>query len=455
MLIRKTLYVGLLDYLIKFAERNDLEIEYKNDVVNKTDVTNEQIQEYVETLNLHGRGNPIEVRDYQVDAIAQAIYHNRLILLSPTGSGKSLIIYALTRLHLDRGRKCLIVVPSTSLVEQLYSDFQDYSSANGWDTEEHCQKLYSGFSKDFGKDVLLTTWQSIFRQPKSWFDQFDVLFGDEAHQFKAISLTSIMEKLTETKYRVGTTGSLDDSKINKLILEGVFGPVYKVTTTRKLMDENKLADLKITAIILKYDEAIRKEYAKATYQQEMDFIVRNEKRNKFIRNLTLSTQGNTLLLFQYVEKDGRPLVIYWYDGSYQVPRPTELEAEREFKTIGGAGAYLIGEKGTILHGSHGAGGMRIIPEAKMQAYKRPPQKYPRIKEGHYKNFLNAVRENHPAGSPFEYGARLSEVGLLGVIASRIPGKRLLYDSAGMRFTNSEDATRLLHPVFRTGWKLDC
>ena len=304
---RKTLYVGLLDYLIKFAERNDLEIEYKNDVISKTIVTASEVETYTNDLNLHGKGNKIEVRDYQLDAITQGIYNNRSILLSPTGSGKSLIIYALMRWHLDNDRKCLIVVPTTSLVEQLYSDFEDYSSANGWLTADNCQKLYSGFSKDFTKEVLLTTWQSIFRQPKEWFDQFDVLFGDEAHQFKAKSLTSIMEKLTDTKYRIGTTGSLDDSKINKLVLEGVFGPVHKVTTTRKLMDANKLAELKINGIILKYDDSTRKEMNKATYPQEMSFIVGNIKRNKFIRNLTLNTEGNTLLLFQYVEKHGKIL----------------------------------------------------------------------------------------------------------------------------------------------------
>ena len=304
---RKSLYVGLLDYLIKFAERNDLEIEYKNDVISKTIVTASEVETYTNDLNLHGKGNKIEVRDYQLDAITQGIYNNRSILLSPTGSGKSLIIYALMRWHLDNDRKCLIVVPTTSLVEQLYSDFEDYSSANGWLTADNCQKLYSGFSKDFTKEVLLTTWQSIFRQPKEWFDQFDVLFGDEAHQFKAKSLTSIMEKLTDTKYRIGTTGSLDDSKINKLVLEGVFGPVHKVTTTRKLMDANKLAELKINGIILKYDDSTRKEMNKATYPQEMSFIVGNIKRNKFIRNLTLNTEGNTLLLFQYVEKHGKIL----------------------------------------------------------------------------------------------------------------------------------------------------
>ena len=306
-MLRKTLYVGLLDYLIKFAERNDYEIEYKNEVVHKNTTTNEEVTKFTTWLNLHGRGQPIEIRDYQIDEIAHGLRENRSILLSPTGSGKSLIIYALVRWHLENGRKCLVVVPTTSLVEQLYSDFEDYSSHNKWDTDKHCQKLYSGFSKDFTKEVLFTTWQSIFRQPKEWFDNFDVLFGDEAHQFKAKSLTSIMEKMTETKYRIGTTGSLDDSKINKLVLEGCFGPTYKVTTTRALMDENKLAELRINAIILKYDEDTRKEFNKSTYQQEMNFLVSNEKRNKFIRNMAINCEGNTLLLFQYVEKHGKIL----------------------------------------------------------------------------------------------------------------------------------------------------
>ena len=304
---RKTLYLGLLEYLLKFAERNDYKVEFLNEVVEESDVTYDLVEKFALWLNLHGRGNPIEIRDYQLDAIHTALTKYRRILLSPTGSGKSLIIYTLARWHLENDLKVLVVVPTTSLVEQMYSDFEDYSSANGWSTSKHCQKLYSGFPKEFSKDVLFTTWQSIYKQPKAWFDQFDVIVGDEAHQFKAKSLTSIMEKLTETKHRIGTTGSLDDSKVNKLVLEGVFGPVHKVTTTKKLMDENKLANLKIKAIVLKYDESIRKSMKNATYQDEMDFLVTNYKRNKFIQNLTISCEGNTLLLFQYVEKHGKTL----------------------------------------------------------------------------------------------------------------------------------------------------
>lgn len=305
--IRKTLYVGLLNYLQAFAERAGYELDYVDDFQSTTDVSYEEVETYANSLNFYGRGVPIGIRDYQLDAIHTALHNNRNVLLSPTGSGKSLIIYTICRWHLEEGRKVLVVVPTTSLVEQMYSDFANYSSHADWEVSDRCQKLYSGFSKDFQSDILFTTWQSIYKQPKSWFDQFDVVIGDEAHQFKAKSLTTIMEKMTEVRYKIGTTGSLDDKKINRLVLEGIFGPVHRVTTTKKLQNEGKLAPLKITALLLKYPEEVRKACNKMEYQAEMDFLVRNEKRNNFIRNLALNTQGNTLVLFQFVDKHGKQL----------------------------------------------------------------------------------------------------------------------------------------------------
>lgn len=304
--IRKTLYCGLMPYLQLFAERNGYEIECDN-VDFYEDIQLEEVTSYAESLNLHGRGEPIDIRDYQLDAIHTALSHARRVLVSPTGSGKSLIIYTLCRWHLEQGRKCLVVVPTTSLVEQMYSDFEDYSTANGWITKHHCQKLYSGFPREFDRDIMFTTWQSIYKQPKSWFDQFDVVIGDEAHQFKAKSLTTIMEKMTDTKYRIGTTGSLDDKKVNRLVLEGIFGKVYKVTSTKKLQETGSLAPIKITALLLSYPEDVRKACAKMEYQAEIDFLVKNDKRNKFLRNLALNCKGNTLLLFQFVDKHGSVL----------------------------------------------------------------------------------------------------------------------------------------------------
>lgn len=305
--LRKTLYVGLVSYVEDFCTRNGYELEYKTPLAVNTDITLELVREFAEWLNLQGRGKPIEIRDYQIEAVHTALSKERTLLLSPTASGKSLIIYTAMRWHINNKRKIVLIVPTTSLVEQMYSDFEDYSSANGFVVGDHCQKLYSGFPKEFTKDVLITTWQSIYLQPKAWFKQFDVIFGDEAHQFKAKSLTSVMEKLDTVKFRMGTTGTLDNKKIHQLVLEGIFGRVHRVTTTKALMDSGRLTSLNITCLILKYSDAVRKERNKNTYQEEMDWLVTNEARNKFIRNLAVNSKGNTLVLFQYVEKHGKVL----------------------------------------------------------------------------------------------------------------------------------------------------
>jgi superfamily II DNA or RNA helicase len=303
----KTIYLGLIDYIYEFAKRNDYEVEVDSNIFKLNGTTIEEVQLFADSLNLYGRGKPIQIKDYQVQAVQTAIDRNRVLLLSPTSSGKSLMIYTLLRHHLNQDRKCIIVVPSTQLVEQLYADFEDYSSANGFKVSENCQKLYSGFSKLFEKEVLITTWQSVINQPKPWFNQFDVIFGDEAHQFKAKSLTTIMERLDNVRYRIGTTGTLDGSKVNKLVLEGIFGRVFTVTTTRELMDNKSVVELKISCLLLKYDTETRQALKEFTYQEEMNWLVTHPARNKFIRNLAISTKGNTLVLFQYVDKHGKKL----------------------------------------------------------------------------------------------------------------------------------------------------
>jgi hypothetical protein len=192
---RKTVYVGLLKYVLDFAERNGYDVKLTSDFMPKEVISNEEVLAFAKWLQPCSRGNPIEIYDYQVEAVTRAINDKRTLLLSPTASGKSFIIYTTMRYHLEHKRKCIIVVPTTSLVEQLYADFEDYSCVNKWKVDKHCQKLYSGFTRDFDHDVMITTWQSIYKQPASWFKQFDVIFGDEAHNFKAKSLTGVMDKM--------------------------------------------------------------------------------------------------------------------------------------------------------------------------------------------------------------------------------------------------------------------
>jgi superfamily II DNA or RNA helicase len=155
--------------------------------------------------------------------------------------------------------------------------------------------------------IIISTWQSLYKLPKQYFQSFDVIYGDECHLFQAKSLTEIMNKAVNTPFRYGTTGTLDGSKTHKLILEGLFGAVHKTITTKELIDSNRLADLKIFAIILQYPDQIKKDCKTLKYREELDFLVQLNERNKFIRNLAIDQKGNTLVLFQLVEKQGKLL----------------------------------------------------------------------------------------------------------------------------------------------------
>ena len=288
------IYAGLTQHIQKFCKDR----EYKCDLADSfadEEFSIKEAEDFIQTLNL-----PFPVRDYQLDAFVHAVRSKRAVLLSPTASGKSLIIYLLVRYY---NARTLIIVPTVSLVLQLASDFASY----GHNAPDDIHTISAGVVKHSDARITISTWQSIYKLPKEYFGSFDVTIGDEAHLFKAKSLTSILEKLTDCGYRFGFTGTLDGSQTHKLVLEGLFGAVRKVTTTAELMEQKHVADFRIKAIILKYPDEIKKQLKGATYQDEIDYIVRNEARNKFIKNLTLSLNGNILILYNYVEKHGKVL----------------------------------------------------------------------------------------------------------------------------------------------------
>jgi len=140
--------------------------------------------------------------------------------------------------------------------------------------------------------------------PKTWLSEFEVVIGDEVHLFSAKSLTTILENMDNTKYRFGLTGTLDKSETNKLVLTGLFGSIIQETTTAELIEKKVLAPLNIKCIILKYPDEIRKSVVKAEYQDEINYIISNEYRNNFLKNLALSLKGNTLMLFTRIESHG-------------------------------------------------------------------------------------------------------------------------------------------------------
>ena len=300
-MINGEIYYGLIPYIEEFAKRNDIDIQYEGEL-NATQYAIEPrvLDGFIRNVRPKSNGKTLQLRDYQRNAVVHAIRNNRSLLLSPTASGKSLIIYLLSRWY--ESDRVLILVPTTSLVEQMYSDFLDYGYL-----ESKMQKIYQGYTKDISSEVTISTWQSLYKMPRKFFEQFGCILGDEVHLFKAKSLTNIMNKMHQTQYRHGFTGTLDGTQTHRLVLEGLFGSVNRVTSTKELMEKKTLAKLKIKCIVLQYPDSDKKFMKDQSYQDEVDLLVRDERRNKFIVNLTNYLKGNTLVLFQFVEKHGAVL----------------------------------------------------------------------------------------------------------------------------------------------------
>lgn len=291
-LMRQTIYVGLLEQIRQFAEDRDYQISYTDLSDFGTDIIPDSaLQEFIDNLDL-----PFAPHDYQVDALKHIIQNRRGILLSPTASGKSLIIFMISVYLMDQ--RVLIIVPNVGLVHQMASDFESYGCPPEW-----IHKIFSGQEKNTNCAFTITTWQSIYQLPKKWFEQYKVVIGDEAHTFKAKCLVSIMENLTDCPYKIGTTGTLDGTQTNKLVLEGLFGPIKVVTTTAELMEEKKVAQLKIKAVVLQYPEQAKQAAAKVKlkYKDELRYITQSKSRNRFIVNLTTTLKENTLVLFNFVD----------------------------------------------------------------------------------------------------------------------------------------------------------
>lgn len=292
------IYHGLVPYIQRFCDKNGYECQVGKNIQNQEPVPDSYAEEIAKEVEA-----AFEVRDYQAEAVNHAIRNNRALFLSPTASGKSFIIYLIMCHYLMLDKNILIVVPTTSLVDQMASDFVEYNKGRKMDIH----KIRGGMEKISGARITITTWQSVYKMKKDFFEKFDVVFGDEAHNFKAKSLTSILEKMPHAKYRFGLTGTLDGTQTHKLVLEGLFGPVYQVIKTKKLIDDKVLAAFDIKAIVLKYSDETRKANKGKTYQEEIDWIVRNQARNTYIRNLAWNLKGNTLILFQFVDKHGQVL----------------------------------------------------------------------------------------------------------------------------------------------------
>lgn len=351
---KRQIYRGLAPQVMKWCEERGYEYEYEDEAYD-TDFSLEEANQFVEVLN--PKHAP---RDYQLNSFVHAIRGKRRIILSPTGSGKSLLLYLTCMYLLRQGSRGLLIVPRSALVEQMFSDFQDYSSKNGKDMFKYCWRVYSGRDKDSEHPIIISTWQSLQRMPKEYFAKFDYVICDEVHQAQAKALSDIVTKCTNAKYRIGVTGTLSGAKAHEWVLMGLFGQIYRATTSAELMEKKQLAELTIKCLLLKYSEEECSYMKNASYQQEIEYIISNKARNKFICNLALSLEGNTLLLFNFVDKHGTVLYdmlnkkakegrkVFFIHGGTDVEDREEIRRIMEKETD----AIIVGSVGVLSTGTN-------------------------------------------------------------------------------------------------------
>lgn len=295
------IYNGLTSNIVAWCKSEGYSVELDENLDRTEEITEEMLDMFIRDLN-----PAFAVRDYQRKALMHGVKNDRAIFLSPTASGKSFIIYLLAQVYIAQELRTLLIVPTVPLTIQMEKDFKEYNHGVPVDTH----KISAGKSKDSDAAVTITTWQSVFKMPAKWFNQFDVVIGDEAHNFKSKSLVKILENTPNIRYRFGFTGTLDGSKTNKLVLEGLFGEVLEVEQTDNLIKNKTLADFEIKAIVLKHNDLDCKIVATKhkTYAQEQEWITSEERRNKYVARLAQSVTGNTLVLFNYVEGHGHKLL---------------------------------------------------------------------------------------------------------------------------------------------------
>lgn len=344
------IYKGLVPDVIQWLENNGYGYVYSgaNDEFSVAEA-----EAFISTLNLPEKTTP---RDYQINAFVHAIRNRRALEISPTASGKSLIIYLIIRYLLSKGLdKGIIIVPNVNLVNQMYGDFQDY----GWNVEDFCHKIYQGKDKQSPKPIIISTWQSIYNNEDLYFKQFQAIIGDEVHTFQASSLKSIMERATNAIYRIGVTGTLSGSTTHELVLKGLFGPVHKVITTAELMEQGHLAQLTIKCILLKHDiKSPIKEL-----DEEIAYLETHPARNRFIKNLALSLKGNTLVMFRHIEhgktlyesinKEAKGRKVFFIYGKVDAEIREDIrkiiETEVDAIVVASAGTYTLGVNIKNLH----------------------------------------------------------------------------------------------------------
>lgn len=288
---------GLLLDLIKLLKQNDCDYKIVDPIENGPKISFKSVEKFKKLIKLPKK---FKKRNYQTTAVQQLLFYKKMIALSATSSGKSLIAYLFFNLlkYMDDEAKFLLVVPSISLVSQMAGDFKEY--AEDWcDFDQYVHQIYSGKEKWTDKPITISTWQSLQKMSKKYFNQFDAIIVDEVHTASAKVLAGIVTKCENAEFKIGMTGTLNECKIDKLQLKGLFGKIVKVARTKDLMKKGYISKLKINGIILNYPkELCRVNKNIGSYEEEVKIINGQTIKHKYICALANSRNKNTLILFR-------------------------------------------------------------------------------------------------------------------------------------------------------------
>lgn len=309
---------GLLRQLERFVKESEYEMEFRpnerySELESFDDVTIDEVKDFIDSLDLTSKGKRIEVRDYQYEAVHKAIRNPKITLISPTSSGKSLIIYCLLQWMLDKNpdSRIALIVPNVQLVEQMYSDFLDYSAINEMPVHKIFQRLYAGKDKRINFPVLISTWQSLSSIIRGagaeLLTKFTGVIVDEAHGATGKELQSVLEKMTNAVFRAGTTGTIQNEKVHKLVIEGFLGPSHQVITTKQLIDNKQVSGIRIQPVVLDYSAEDRVFCKKFNYQDETTFIITHPDRLTKVAKAVCGLQGTTLVLVSRRDDHAVPL----------------------------------------------------------------------------------------------------------------------------------------------------
>jgi superfamily II DNA or RNA helicase len=302
---KEIIYGGLLKEIIEYLKEARVPFSFCDEI--KKDIEERKhfdVNDFIEkskSWNL-----PFPYRKYQFKYIEEALSFNKRLIESPTGSGKSFIIYLICRYLIetnDENFKILIVTPNASLTEQLKDDFYSYNYTG------EIRAITSGVSKTGNENIFITTRQSMIgflkgtkyqEQNLEYFHDFDAILVDEAHEADSEITKGIVEQCIFAKYRYGFSGSYYKTDLDIMVLKGLFGPKVKYVSTKQLMDAGFLSEMKINVLNVIYRTEDCNFLKGSDYKSEINYIQKHEQRNEFIASLASNLKDNTLVLFRHI-----------------------------------------------------------------------------------------------------------------------------------------------------------